>query len=355
MAQGPSSLIAVQPLLPESAGRLERRGSFIEADLPDQVQAAVMAMVIQAAPDICIVEGVFLSQIAERLLQAGHRVIVDMHNAESALQEAIDRARYGWRAALVRRRRWALARAAERRLVEQADQVWTCSSGDAAILRAMTDGQTQVNVVPNPVPSWCTAVHTDEPGAKPGLHALFVGHLGYLPNIQAVRRLVTGIFPAIQVVRPDAQLEICGRSPHPKLLKFFPDQPGLTLVADPVDLAPAYTRATVALVPLTEGGGTRLKVLEAMAVGVPVIATAKAVEGLEVVPGQTYLQAETDADFVQATAQLAGDALLYKRLVDAGRAYVQGAHSQSVMDKAVTSALLVNAGEPRQQVGNNGS
>lgn len=339
-ALGPSSLIAVQPLLPDPTGNAKRQPSFIAADLPDKTLDTITGLVVQAAPDVCIVDGVFLSQIAERIGPLDLPLIVDMHNVESVLQEDIDRARYGWRAALLRRRRWALARAADQRLVQRADQVWTCSSRDAELVRAIAQDPTPIDVVPNPVPPWCAAAQSGQTAGVSGPHALFVGHLGYRPNIEAVRRLVMGIFPKILAAHPTAQLEICGRNPHPKLLKFFPDQPEVSLVADPSDLAPAYARASMALIPLSQGGGTRLKVLEAMALGVPVIATAKAVEGLDVVPGQTFLQAETDADFVHAVAQMNGDASLRKRLIDAGRAYALTHHSQSAIDKAVHPTVL---------------
>lgn len=338
---GPSGLIAVQSLLPDPMKNPERQPSFVEARFPDQVVNVVAEQVRQCDPDYCIVEGVYLSQISDRLLLEGQRVVVDLHNIESALQQDIDRVRYGWRAGLWCRRRWALASEAEWRLAAKAHKVWVCSSRDAASLRALGEVQTPIDVVPNPVPSWCLD-HAHGSRSVSEIHALFVGHLGYAPNTVAVRRLVKRIFPGIRTAHPTAKLEICGRTPPKRLKKLLSGQPSITLVANPDSLAPSYERANVALIPLTEGGGTRLKILEAMALGVPVIATEKAVEGLDVVPGQTFLQAETDVDFVEACTRLTDQPALCKRLIDHGRAFALANHSQEVLNQAVQASLAAD-------------
>ncbi len=121
--------------------------------------------------------------------------------------------------------------------------------------------------------------------------------------------------------------------------KLAKNRPGVTLVGDPPSLRSFYSGATVALIPLTEGGGTRLKVLEAMAVGLPVIATAKAVEGLAIVPDHAFLLAETDADFVDALGRLGKDKGLRTKLAENGRKYVFERHSQMTVDQAVCSAV----------------
>ncbi|MBR2658003.1 MAG: glycosyltransferase [Loktanella sp.] len=342
---GPTSLIVVQYLLPDLMKNPERRPSFVEARFPAHVVDAVAKQVRHYDPDYCIVEGVYLSQISDRLLLEGQKVAVDLHNIESALQQDIDRVRYGWRAGLLYRRRWALASEAERRLAAKAHRVWVCSSHDAASLLALGEVQTPIDVVPNPVPPWChdhdhNHAHRSRPVSE--IHALFVGHLGYAPNTVAVKRLVKRIFPGIRTAHPAAKLEICGRTPPKWLKKLLSGQPSITLVANPESLAPSYERASVALIPLTEGGGTRLKILEAMALGVPVIATKKAVEGLDVVPGQTFLEAETDADFVEACTRLTEQPALWKRLADQGRAFAVANHSQAVLNQAVHASLAAD-------------
>jgi glycosyltransferase involved in cell wall biosynthesis len=335
---GQSSLIAVQSLLPDSVKNPVRRSSFVEANLPDHVVDAVAAKARQHDPDYCIVEGVYLSQIADRLRLEGQRVVVDLHNVESALQQDIDRARYGWRARLRYHRSWVLAREAERCLADGAHKVWVCSSHDAAILRALGEIGTPINVVPNPVPAWChDTAHRSKSISE--INALFVGHLGYAPNIAAVRRLVKRIFPSIRAAHPAAKLEVCGRAPSRRLKEMVSGQPGITLIASPESLTATYGRASVALVPLTEGGGTRLKILEAMALGVPVIATEKAVEGLGVVPGQTFLKAETDADFVDACTRLSNQPALRHALIDQGRVFALANHSQAAINQAVHASL----------------
>lgn len=336
---GPSSTMIVQDHFSSEKRYPGRKRSFIEADLPREIVEDITRRIARENPDLVVVEGVYLADIAWRLLSIGQKVIVDMHNLESALLREDDIARRGWRARLFYRRRWKEAEAAEKRLAPRVAGVWVCSHQDAALLRAAVGEAVSIDVIPNPIPAWCGKAEISSPPEPWSVRALYVGHLGYRPNIRAAERLIRTIHPQLKQVFPDAGLDICGRSPGKKLQKLASGIPGLRLTGDPADLAPFYARATVALIPLREGGGTRLKVLEAMALGVPVVATAKAVEGLELVPGETYLAAETDADFVAAVKQLAADAPLRAGLIGAAHRYVRAHHDQHALDAAVRTSL----------------
>jgi len=334
-----TNTIAVQDCYGTQKRYPTRKVSFIEADLQPVVIADVAGQVARIDPDMVVVDGVFLGDIAKRLIADGRRVIIDMHNVESALQQEVDRAKYGWLAALRFRKRWRYAQAAERQLAEIADRIWMCSARDVALMQRIVGDHILMDVIPNPAPAWCRHAEPHSPPDPWIARALFVGHLGYRPNIEAGKRLLHCIQPAIRAVFPDATLDICGRSPGRLLRRHAAGVPGVTLIGDPADLAPFYARATVALIPLAQGGGTRLKVLEAMAMGVPVVATAKAVEGLDVVPDGTFLLAETDADFVTALQRLTADPQLAGRLIDAGRRFVFEHHGQQTIDLAVRHAI----------------
>ena len=119
--------------------------------------------------------------------------------------------------------------------------------------------------------------------------------------------------------------------------------PFVDIVADPADLAPLYRAADMVLLPLSEGGGSRIKVLEALAVGVPVVATAKAVEGLDLHPGRHYLAAETPRDFAAAAERLVREPDLGEQLREEGRAFVQAAHGQDAITGNVRAALAALA------------
>lgn len=113
---------------------------------------------------------------------------------------------------------------------------------------------------------------------------------------------------------------------------------GHRLSADPPDLRPAYAQAAAAVMPLREGGGTRLKALEALVAGCPVVATAKAVEGLGLVPDRHYLAAERPGDFVAALLRLDADAGLAHALAVEGRRLIETRYAEAPRREALRRA-----------------
>ena len=105
------------------------------------------------------------------------------------------------------------------------------------------------------------------------------------------------------------------------------------------DVVPYLARATALVLPLRKGGGTRLKVLEAFAAGVPVVSTAKGVEGLDVVPGRHYLAAEDDEQMVAELVRVCEDAGLAGRLARAAGTLVSERYSQQAADAAIRRAF----------------
>jgi len=338
-ALGDAVFVVVDDFLPEPGRYPQRKLSIIEADLPASTVNSVVAQVQALSPDLIVLDGIFLVDIAHALAAVGHGYVLGMHNVESDLRMQIDRAKRGFWAHIWYRRRWQAASRAEAALINGAAGVIVCSDQDGQRATALAGRDIIYHVVPNPIPAWCHDRVLAAITAPADARILFVGHLGYAPNIVAAKRLLTRIFPAIRRHAPDAALEICGRTPPVKLRALVDTIPGATLHADPVDLAPHYAAASVAVIPLTEGGGTRLKVLEALAVGLPVVASAKAVEGIGLVPGQHYLAAETDAQFVDATLRVVRDAGLAETLVRNGKTFVQDRFSAVAIGRAVAAAV----------------
>lgn len=336
---GRCTTISIQNALGIGERYPKRKPSFVEADLPPEVIRQIADDLARAAPDLIIVDGVFLADIARQLALDGHRVIIDMHNVESAVRQEIDQSKNNWTARLRYHKRWRAAEEAERQLARMASRVWVCSARDAATMRHLAGPGPSIAIVPNPIPEWCQKAAPLTMPAPWKARILFVGHLGYAPNVAAGKRLLRQIFPEIRKRMPDATLEICGRTPGKELVTMAGLTPGVTLTADPPELASHYRRASVALMPLTEGGGTRLKALEAMALGLPVVATAKAVEGLGVVPDHTFLLAETNAEFVGALQRLSAAPQLVLRLAGAGREFAFEHHGPKAIDRAVANGI----------------
>lgn len=329
-----------------------RTPDFVVADLSDHLLQSVSRQVQNENPDVIIIEGVFLGRLAAQLQASGATIIIDAHNVESALLRQIDLAKapriLGPLRALGKRSRWRRAKAAESQLAGLASSIWVCSEQDKRDLAALVGPKTPIDVVPNPVPVWCANVPPPQgaPFCTDAIRLLFVGHLGYAPNINAAKSLARDILPCIQRSHPQASLTICGRAPARRLTRFLNKAKGVTLIPSPDDLATFYHNADIALIPLYEGGGTRIKVLEAMACGLPVIASAKAVEGLGLGDRSEFLVAETPEDYAQSITDLAIDNGLRTQMIERASTFVAAHHSQGIVTATVERLLMSVAPTP---------
>ena len=174
---------------------------------------------------------------------------------------------------------------------------------------AAREGGVAVRVAPNTV-EVPEEVRRDPP--SPALRLLFVGNLGYEPNVDAARWLAEEILPRLRQTGGAAELRLAGSRPAAEVTALA--GAGVEVCADPVELAPHYAWADVALAPIRAGGGTRIKILEAFAARVPVVATALGAEGLAVAGGEHLLLAEDTAELAAACRRLADDPALSRRL-----------------------------------------
>jgi glycosyltransferase involved in cell wall biosynthesis len=298
-------------------------------------------------PDLIVFESVWLFEYAQMARQAfpTARIVFDFHNVESALLKEMDRARLpsALRALALALfgQRWRAAKRLEKRAIAMADAVWFCSDDDAALAeKTLKTTPASFANIPNVRPLWCEEIPPIRPEAAPVQPViLYLGHLGYAPNKSAVRRLVRKIMPAIQKQFPKAHLIVAGRSPNARLRRFLARYRHVELVANPAEIAPLYARADICVLPITEGGGSRIKVLEALSVGCPIVATAKAVEGLNLEAGRHFLLAQTPRQTQEAVARLINDPHLSAALKDEGRRFVQASHSAQAMLQALEKAI----------------
>jgi glycosyltransferase involved in cell wall biosynthesis len=183
-------------------------------------------------------------------------------------------------------------------------------------LDANRSGLPNVSVIPNtfPRPLWPVG----KPAASGHPVALFQGNLGYPPNIDAARWLASAIAPLIRQTVPATEVRLVGR-PATNVTEL--DRPGIvTVVGEVPFMEEELARATVAVVPIRFGGGTRVKILESFAHRVPVVSTTIGAEGLDVNDGEHVLLADTPEEFAAATVRLLGDGQLRVRLTEAAQA-----------------------------------
>jgi glycosyltransferase involved in cell wall biosynthesis len=227
------------------------------------------------------------------------------------------------------------AEAAKHALLEAAwlprfDRILVASAPERDHLAA-TYPQVLADVVPNAVRVPARAGRRPRAGA---LELLFVGSLGYFPNEDAALFLCHDILPRLRRLAPEATARVVGSLPGPAV-RALAALPGVRVQAAVPSVAPLYATATVAIVPLRAGGGTRIKILEAFARRVPVVATPLAAEGLDVEDGTHLLLADDAAGLAAACARLADDAALARRLVEQGLAFVRSRHAQPIVARAI--------------------
>jgi polysaccharide biosynthesis protein PslH len=203
-----------------------------------------------------------------------------------------------------------------RRSLSWFDRIVVCASPDRAELARRFDGA-HVEVVPNAVQVPDALPRT--PGAGGAFTILFVGTLGYFPNEDAARFFCDEVLPVLRagLDRP-VRVEIVGGDP-PVAVARLAEIPGVMVRGRVPDVAPFYAAADVAVAPLRAGGGTRIKILEAFAHGVPVVSTSIGAEGLEVVPGRHLLVADDAGGLAAACLRLAREPRLAAELVAAAR------------------------------------
>jgi sugar transferase (PEP-CTERM/EpsH1 system associated) len=152
---------------------------------------------------------------------------------------------------------------------------------------------------------------------------VFTGNLGYFPNVDALRWCVESILPAVWQVCPEARFAIVGARPGRAVRRLARRDARITLEGYVDDVQPALAGSAVALAPMRAGSGQKLKVLEAMACGVPVVATSRALNGIEAEAERHLLVADSPGSFVQAVLRVLRDPRLADELAFAGRQLVE--------------------------------
>jgi glycosyltransferase involved in cell wall biosynthesis len=182
---------------------------------------------------------------------------------------------------------------------EAADQVHCMSGEDRELLAARVTDSSHLRVIPNGVD---TSVF--RPPAGPSREgALFLGSFPHLPNLDAFELLVDEIWPAVRRRLPDARLTVAGARPPDGVLAWD-GRDGIQVVGEVDDVVPLYQTHRVLVVPLRAGSGTRLKILEALSCGLPVVSTTIGVEGIDLSRPPEVLIADTPDEIVDAVVEL---------------------------------------------------
>jgi polysaccharide biosynthesis protein PslH len=162
----------------------------------------------------------------------------------------------------------------------------------------------------------------------PSRRVVFVGSMDYHANVDAVTHFAREVWPRLRERLPGLVFSIVGRAPAPEV-RALAAQPGVEVTGTVADVRPYYRDALAAIIPLRVGGGSRLKILEAMAAGVPVVSTRLGAEGIDVREGVDIILAESADEFCDAVARLAASVEARREIVVAGRALVRARYDWS--------------------------
>ena len=151
--------------------------------------------------------------------------------------------------------------------------------------------------------------------------------MDWLPNIDAVQYFVADILPLIRKKKPDCTVAIVGRKPQDNILALAKYDPGIIVTGTVPDVRPYFWGSSISIVPLRIGGGTRLKIYEAMAARSPVVSTTVGAEGLPISSGETCSLADDPQDFADRCLELLADENRRKRMAQAAWELVSSSFS----------------------------
>lgn len=228
----------------------------------------------------------------------------------------------------------------ERGALARFDLVLTVSEADSMTFsRLYGNAASAYHVVPTGVDTEYFAPIAADTSNTGTPDLVFTGSMDWLPNEDAMIFFVREILPQIREIEPAVTLSIVGRAPTPAVTRLA-EQRGITVTGRVDDVRPHVGAASVYVVPLRIGGGTRLKIFEAMAMGKAVVSTTVGAEGLPVTNGRDIVIADTPADFADAVVSLLSDREKRQRLERAARRLVVERYDWSAVARELEAALV---------------
>jgi len=274
-------------------------------------------------------------------LESCPKVII-AHNVESLIWQRYFEAAVNPLKRWYIKQQWRKFERFERRAFAAATRVVAVSEQDATLIRDRFGGR-DVDVVDNGIDrDYFEAVQPD-PDPRT---ILFLGSLDWRPNLDAVGLLLDRIFPGVRAADPSARLCLVGRKPPEALVRRVQGFAGVELHADVPDVRPYLARSGVMVVPLRIGGGSRLKILEAVAAGLPVISTRVGAEGLELVPGVNYIAADEPQAMTDALVAWIRDPRPARAMAEGSRTFVLNRYDWDTLADRLERIWFDSLGSP---------
>jgi glycosyltransferase involved in cell wall biosynthesis len=282
------------------------------------LQRALNRLLREKRFDVVNLEFPYLGYLKLRQAPPGEKLpplVVDSHEIAYDLARQFARAGSSLGRRLYAGANWRKLRREELATYRRADGVYLCSAADEQRLLGQIPG-VRTAVIPNAADVEYYRPHPTDPPPD-GRTVLYFGLLSTVPNVDGVVHFVRDIWPRIAEAHPKARFKIVGGRPPPALLALA--GPSIELTGFVPDLRPHLAAATVLVVPLRLGGGTRLKIVEGMAMGKAIVSTTLGCEGIEVVPGRDLLVEDQPMSFANAVNRLLAEPCLAAHIGRAAR------------------------------------
>jgi len=318
----PPSLVASVPGLARAASRGEPLQSTVS--LSPAVSRRLARLLATERFDVAHIEHLRAARLSVELPPDLPRVY-DSVDSISLLLERTLRASHSVRQRMLARLELTPTRRYEAALAQRFQHVVVTSADDAATLTGLQPAA-RVSVIPNGV-DFDRFRPLGEPVLPPTV--VFSGKMSYHANVSAVLHFVREIWPIVRARRPDAHLKIVGSRPPREVLGLSAD-PSISVTGHVADMRAALDGAALAVCPVTVKVGIQNKVLEAMALGLPVVCSRLGAEGIAAMPDQDFVVADTAVDFADAVLHILADGALARELGRQARHYVERHHRWDV-------------------------
>jgi len=326
---------------------LEPEGHPSDIYYSDAAAAEIEDIMINFKPHVVILEGLWLHRYIPLLKRHKCRIVLDLHSIETAKFKQMGDEIYGndLQAKLSREILPARIELIERKASHAVDQIWVCSDVDSRLMEEIHEPPVPVHVVPNAVNvdryqmvrvGECNHPQDVIPN---GNTIIFPAVFGWEPNAHGAKFLIEEVFPELVTVFPNCQLLLPGGQPTHQMIEVAKSEPRIVVTGVVPDMLPYLGAASVMAVPVFQGGGTRLKILEGFASKLPVVSTAKGAEGVDVKDGVHLLFAESGEEFVDAIRRVWTDGFLAKKLSANGLDLVKQNYSWDVITRRISRAI----------------
>lgn len=301
-----------------------------------KMAAALEKTLAEKSFDFIVLEGLWNAVYWPQIRQADARTVLNLYDLEEGLlrrqAKVLPFGMKRWIYSNGARRMAAL----EKTLPGEADLVWTVSEKERQQLLAHAPNL-PVFLAPGGVD--CDTIRPLPPPDESKREILFVGSLQYLPNIDGAQFMAKEVMPEILKRCPDAVLQVVGRGPDERTLSLH-NPPSFNMVGEVDELEPWYQSCRLSIVPLRSGGGTRLKILESMAYGRPVVSTSIGAEGIDITPGKNILIADTPQELADCVALILNNSDKARRIAEEGRKLVEERYAWSSISNILYERYL---------------